>query len=429
LNLIVEPENSGLIPVGNRQAVGALSYPRERIPKQPVLSVATFTQYAASSIPSVLEAGAVRYVSRGCMAIGLALEHAQVGGGDEVLLPAYHCISMIEPVIWRRSRPVFYRINADTSINLDDIEARITKRTRALYVTHYFGFPQDMVRIRAFCDAHRLLLIEDCAHAFFGSIGDAPIGSFGDYAIASTWKFFPVYDGGLIVSARKDLTSLKLETPIAWVQAKALVNTLEQAFEYRRLSIARLMLKAPLLLKDVALRRLKRTAQITPFPASEPTIGLGGWGFDASLINRKTSISSRLITAMASKHRITERRRYNYLKLLGELRNLPGCRPLFPSLPNGVVPQVFPLVFAAPERAFQYLKQAGVPIIRFGEYLWEGLDLSTCPVSTELSRCVFQLPCHQELSAHEMEWMIGCIRTLLARCHNSVFSCEREGNA
>ena len=76
------------------------------------------------------------------------------------------------------------------------------------------------------------------------------------------------------------------------------------------------------------------------------------------------------------------------------------------------MPQVFPLVFDAPERAFPLLKQTGVPIIRFGEYLWEGMDKSTCPVSVDLSRRVFQLPCHQELADSELEWMAGKVRSV-----------------
>jgi dTDP-4-amino-4,6-dideoxygalactose transaminase len=345
------------------------------------------------------------------MAIGLVLEHAQVGYGDEVLLPAYHCISMIEPVIWRNAKPVFYRINEDTSVDLHDIETRITEHTRALHVTHYFGFPQDMVRIRAFCDAHGLLLIEDCAHAFFGTIGGAPIGSYGDYAVASTWKFFPTYDGGVIASAQRSLTGLNLNWPTAWFQAKALANTLEQAFEYRRLPIAHVAFKAPFLVKDLVLQLVKRRAKIVPAVDVEPTTGLGGWGFDPLVVHKKSSIASRMITAMASKHRICETRRRNYLDLLDGLGDIPGCRPLFRDLPRGVVPQVFPLVFDAPESAFQRLKELGVPIIRFGEYLWDGMDPATCPVSSDLSRRVFQLPCHQELHDSELNWMISQVKS------------------
>ncbi len=410
--MIPVSESSSPTSALDAQGVRTDIYPREKIPKQPVLSFATFTHYSNSTSPSVLDAGAVRYVNRGSMAIGLSLQHAKVGNGDEVLLPAYHCISMIEPVIWRGARPVFYRINPDTSINLSDIESRLTSRTRLLLVTHYFGFPQDMVRIRNFCDAHRILLIEDCAHAFFGAINGAPIGSFGDYAIASPWKFFPISDGGLIISARRDLSGLELLTPGPWFQAKTLVNTMEHAFEYRRLAAAHLLLKAPLWFKNQALRQTKGMVPVIAPSDAGSSSNLGNGGFDAARVNNRMSMSSWLITNMASKHRIVEKRRHNYARLLAELGNLPDCRPLFASLPEGVVPQVFPLVYDVPVRAFSLLKRAGVPIIRFGEYLWEDMDSSTCPVTAELSRCVFQFPCHQELRDNELHWMITQIRSL-----------------
>ena len=97
------------------------------------------------------------------------------------------------------------------------------------------------------------------------------------------------------------------------------------------------------------------------------------------------------------------------------LGQLAGCRPLFAELPDGVVPQVFPLLVDAPERVFPILKKAGVPVIRFGEFLWEGMDEKICPVSADLSRRVFQLPCHQELTESEIEWMIGAVRSAVLR--------------
>ena len=98
---------------------------------------------------------------------------------------------------------------------------------------------------------------------------------------------------------------------------------------------------------------------------------------------------------------------------LRELSGISGGTPLFPRLPEGVVPYVFPFHVDEPERVFSLLKQQGVPILRFGEYLWPGVDSSTCPVSIDFSRRIFQFPCHQELRHEEIAWMIARIRDAL----------------
>jgi perosamine synthetase len=87
-----------------------------------------------------------------------------------------------------------------------------------------------MSTIREFCGTPKLSLIEDCAHAFFGSVDGKPMGASGDYAIASAWKFFPMIDGGLLISSSRDLTGIKLVDPSPRFQAKALINTFEKRF-------------------------------------------------------------------------------------------------------------------------------------------------------------------------------------------------------
>ena len=391
-------------------SAAAAPYPRERIPKQAVLSAAAFRRAAEPDtdrdIPSVLEAGEVRYVTRGNIAIALALTHAGIGAADQVLLPAYHCISMVEPVVWRGAEPVFYRINSDTSPDFDDIAQALTPRSRALMVPHYFGFAQDMQRIRAFCDQHGLLLIEDCAHAFFGLHAGRPLGYFGDYAIASVWKFFPVCEGGCLVSSRRPLDGLRLASPGLRFHAKIMLNTLEQAFEYHRLRPLKRLLD-PLLSAKNSLRGKENPVAAAPKAFSE---------FQPAWVGRTSSLATSMVIKMASRSRIVHHRRANYRQLQAATSDLPGCRPLFAKLPDTTVPQVFPLLVDEPERIFGVLKRQGVPIIRFGEFLWHEMPETRCPVSAEFSRRVFQFPCHQELLPDELDWMTGWIRkALLAR--------------
>jgi len=71
------------------------------------------------------------------------------------------------------------------------------------------------------------------------------------------------------------------------------------------------------------------------------------------------------------------------------------------------------LLVEEPEKFFRPLKNHGVPVIRFGEFLWKGMDVNICSVSTSLSKKVFQFPCHQELTAAELDWMIKEIKKII----------------
>src|SRR5262249_11225064 len=151
------------------------TYPGPRVPAYPVLSFETFAPGGSVGLASVLDARWVLHLTYGRMAIGLALKHMGIKRGDSVLLPAYHCLSMVDPVLWAGAQARYYRVREDTSVDLDDIQARIDGTTRALLVPHFFGFPQDMAAIRAFCDAKGLVLIEDCAHVIFGDYRGMPL--------------------------------------------------------------------------------------------------------------------------------------------------------------------------------------------------------------------------------------------------------------
>src|SRR4029077_16979338 len=89
--------------------------------------------------------------------------------GDNVLVPAYHCTSLVEPILKYGSEAKFYDINVDLSANFDDIREKIDRKTRAILAIHYFGFPQPIRKFRELCQARGLYLIEDCAHVLNGS--------------------------------------------------------------------------------------------------------------------------------------------------------------------------------------------------------------------------------------------------------------------
>jgi perosamine synthetase len=389
----------------------------DRVPKLPLFSRTSFRRFGPA-VPCVLDAGEVKYFTLGRMALATALKDAQIGKGDEIMMPAYHCIVMVDAVLSVHATPIFYRIESNTAVDLKDIEERITPSTRALLVAHYFGFPQMQMRaIRNLCDARNLLLIEDCAHALLGGNDDKRLGfgAFGDYVIASPYKFLPAVDGGCLISRRRSLARIELRSAGARHQLKTVINLCEFAIAHRRL---RALSSLRVLLQG---RERLRAAMGVPkeAPSLEAHADENGLSveFDPFWIDMKASWCSRLIMKCAAWNGIAQQRRKHYQRLDDAFRDLPGCLPLFTHLPGDVVPQVYPLLVDEAEIAFPQLKAIGVPIIRFGEFLWEHMDRSVCPVSLDLSRRVFQFPCHQDLRCEELDWIIRTVREVMERVH------------
>lgn len=398
----------------NKHISSASMSDRRAIPSVPVLSLATFGGRGAT-LPALDDAPAVQLVSSGRIAIGMALRALGVGPGDQVLVPAYHSPSMIPPVHWCGAEAVFYRIHPDTTADLDDVARKLGPATKAVMATHFFGFPQDLRALRTLCDAHRIGLIEDCAHCFFGERDGVAVGSSGDYAIGSSMKFFPIFEGGCLVSHRHRLPEI-LTGAGAGFEAKSALGALEASFAQGRLPLLRAALTLPLRLKTALWSRVKASqtrAGDAAATALAPSSSDSSFTFDPRWVDKRSSWFSRSVLRRAARARLVERRRRNYLELDRALAGVPGWDALFPTLPDGACPWVFPLMAADPARLQERLHAAGVPMVRFGASLWPGVDAATCANSMTLGRCLFGLPVHQELNGAERAWLAATVRRAL----------------
>lgn len=378
-------------------------------PLAPVLEWRDFVPHRGARVPCVLDLRQRRFVTSGRMAIGLALRAMGVRPGSRVLVPAYHSPSMVPPVLHLGAQAEFYRVGMDACADLDDLAARLPGAS-ALMVTHYFGFPQQMEPIRALCDRHGVPLLEDCAHSLFGSQGGRPLGAWGDYAAASTMKFFPTFDGGCLVSAHHVLDQ-HLQPAGLLFEAKAAYGALERSFAHGRLRAAAMLLALP----QRALLALWRWRKRGLPPARQnlaPQASESGFDFDPQWLDKRSSWFSRAVLALSSRRGLCRRRRRHYLALEQAVRGLPGCRPLHAALPEQVVPWVFPLLVDDPEPVFARLQAAGVPLVRFGLPL--GGAAAACANASALAQRVLGLPCHQALSANELAALATTLRGILA---------------
>lgn len=384
-----------------------MDYIRSKLPTQTVLSIDSINLFQKKYVaPSIVDVKFKKSVTSGRVALTLALQNAGISNNDEVLIPAYHCSSMVEPAIYLGAKPVFFRVNKDTTIDYDDIVSKITTTTKAIIIAHYFGFPQPIQPIRELCDKNKILLIEDCAHSFFGSIDGLPIGSYGDYAIVSAMKFFPVYDGGYLVSDHINLDKVLLQHSSIIFELKSFLNVLEKSFSYNRLKLLKLLLGWIFKAKDTLWGKIKRMSSAINTDAHTPPSSDGGFSLDARWLNKEMSFASKAIIRFTDVKKLIGNRKNNYLYLNNAIAKIEGCTPLYPTISDATVPYVVPVLVDNPIIIFSKLKQCGVPIIRFGEFLWPGVDSNICQNSTYLSAHVFQFPCHQSLTQSELDWMI-----------------------
>src|ERR1700710_1464425 len=94
-------------------------------------------------------------VSSCTAALHLAYLAAGIGPGDEVIVPAMTFAATAAAVLYCGGTPVFADVGLDDlALDPDDVESRITPRTKAIAVVHFAGYPARVERLRALCDAH-----------------------------------------------------------------------------------------------------------------------------------------------------------------------------------------------------------------------------------------------------------------------------------
>ena len=131
-----------------------------------------------------------------------------IGPGDEVIVPSFTFIATANASLFVGARPVFAEIEEKTyGLDPEDVESRITSKTKAILPIHYGGCPCQIRELRKIADEHNLVLIEDAAESFGARIGDRKVGTFGQSAILSFCqnKIITTGEGGAIVTDSEEV--------------------------------------------------------------------------------------------------------------------------------------------------------------------------------------------------------------------------------
>ena len=143
--------------------------------------------------------------SSGRVALFAILKALEIGDGDEVIIQAFTCVAVPNSILWAGAKPIYADIDDTYNIDPQDVEKKITKKSKAIILQHTFGIPADLPAISKIAKKHNILLIEDFAHSLGMKLsGDAAFFSFGrDKVISSVWG------GGAVINSKIQMTNAK----------------------------------------------------------------------------------------------------------------------------------------------------------------------------------------------------------------------------
>lgn len=352
-------------------------------------SVSYFFKKRLNQLDRFIPDGTSLLTSSGRDSLSLIIKVLGLTSDDGVLLPSYLCPEILRPFREANIFVSFYRINKDLSIDLDDIARRVTKKTKALLIIHYFGYPQPIRQLRQLSQQHSLFLIEDMVQSFLTKDNGQPLGSVGDVAFTSFRKFLPVLDGSLALFK----TEIVSVNSVKWAN-QSLTHLFYLCLRYLGMSSKNLYLKSLLVPKPLFLWLFEQADELLnryPKPA-------------------KISSLSQSLLHKFDFNEIISRRRSNFQHLLDNW-HFETVQPLLWSLPFGVCPLGFPVI--AEDR--DYFKRELIKRKVYPPIHWNlPLDISQEEFKTpwEISRHILTMPIDQRYEIRDMDYILRQIEKI-----------------
>ncbi|TGD61192.1 hypothetical protein EYC08_19145 [Tabrizicola sp. WMC-M-20] len=350
------------------------------------------------------------------VAIRAAVDILGLRPGDEMLAPAYNCGSELDPLRAAGLTVRLYPIGMDAVVDPEQVRPLIGPRTRALYLTHYFGILQPhRAEFRALADAHGLRLIEDCALSLLSGTSPAE-GTTGDVAVFCFYKFFAVLAGGALVVNAPDLPLPEFDRT---APPKIVVRSLAGAVLRRMLG-------------QGGLDRLKQLRSGTVDSTGEDAGHDGvpdmpaSYYFDPDLTGRRMAGITHRALARLDLVAAMRARRDNYHALLGLLAEVDGLVPVFETLPADAVPLSLPLRLRDPGPGAPWQRRDALVRALQAEGIaatpwWAGynrhLDFSDHPdadlsSARHLKDTVLSLPIHQYFGPAQIAHVARRVKSL-----------------
>jgi dTDP-4-amino-4,6-dideoxygalactose transaminase len=305
---------------------------------------------------------------------------ADIGPGDEIIIPSYTFVSSANAFVLRGAKIIFAdSLTTNPNIDADQIEKLITSRTKVIVPVHYAGVACDMDKIMALAQKYNLLVIEDAAQGIDSYYKGKPLGSFGHMAAFSFHETKNIIsgEGGMLV-----------------------IN--DERFEKR----------AEIIWEKGTNRSAFLRGETNKY----------GWVDVGSSFLPAEIISAFLYAQLENIDAIQSRRRFVWQSYFESLKELEGAKGVkLPQMPDFATNNghLFYLICANNEQRndlISFLKSNGVQAVF--HYLslhasayyapkYTGLDLPWCD---HYSDCLVRLPLYFELSDEEIGKIVGLIK-------------------
>jgi perosamine synthetase len=350
------------------------------------------------------------YTHKGRCGLGQLCKIWKLKTGDEILVPAYNCGSEIDPFIHHGLSVIFYRVDRQAKIDFEELLKRVTINTRAIYVTHYFGWPQDIGALSMYCQKNNIYLVEDCALSLFSNPKGSSLGLSGDASIYSFPKTLPVPDGGALTQ----LSDTHLNEPFPFSIQPPTKKIVRGMLPFLKRAVLRFSDRIglfPYLPYKFTSFRLSCEKRISLSTQGYPEIP-SSYYYDESIQDMTASAVTRHIIKHTNPEEVIQQRRQNFLQLHKALASSQVFKPLYPKLPEGVCPLFYPVLVENRENLSNRLTERGIAVIQWWSGFHRDFSWTDFPEAQYLKEHLLALPIHQQLTFEDISYMIHEIQQI-----------------
>lgn len=315
-----------------------------------------------------------------------------------VLIPAFHCPTVIDPVLHANFKIRFYSVTEKLQIDRDDFLRKLDKNVAAALFIRYFGIGDIPHELKVATREAGAKVIHDCSHSFLKS---APLGIAGtqaDAAIYSFWKLLPsaTIGGGVWCND---------ETVTRFWPAQTFASLAQRSVFYRQMLVE---------VKDCLFHfithhipRVGGDDQQIPQPVIRKS-SEEAYPYDEKLAGAAIHGLARYVLDCADLRRVSEFRRQHYEAFIRALSDHSHLKVLFTSLAADDVPWGVPLMLHRRDERDYLLRGRGLPIFSFGEVLHpllfeaQSSEPQMVTLACELSRNLIGVAVHQQLNVSMM---------------------------